>query len=230
LRAHLAGLSIHRTVAVPRTAWKPMKNVVAIKLTGLGTGALMLLGAVASAALLYLAWRIDPTLADENHLFENAQVACLLLGALLNVHRATCLPSHPETPARILSVLLAFLCLGCALRELDIDDLGDRRYFEPLETGLRALALGGLGLYLLRHLTHLWAVCVFILRARGASLVHLSLLGILLYVASWPLDKKVFALDVNASLWLEEMLELYACCMFLAAAYSDRRRWTLMPA
>ncbi len=207
-----------------------MKNVVAIKLTGLGTGPLMLLAAVASAALLYLAWRMDPTLADENHLLENAQVACLLLGALLNVHRATCLPSHPETPARMLSVLLAFLCLGCALRELDIDDLGDPRYFEPLETVLRALALGGLGLYLLRHVAHLWAVGVFILHARGAALVHLSLLGILLYVASWPLDKKVFALDVNASLWLEEMLELYACCMFLAAAYSDRRRWTLMHA
>jgi len=207
-----------------------MKNAVAVKLTGLGTGALMLLGAAISAALLYVAWLMDPSLADENDLLENAQVACLLLGALLNVHRATCLPSHPETPARMLSVLLAFLCLGCALRELDIDDLGDPRYFEPLETALRALALGALALYLLGHVTHLLAVCVFILRTLGAPLVHLSLLGILLYVASWPLDKKVFAIDVSVSLWLEEMLELYACCMFLAAAYSDRRRWTFLPA
>jgi len=207
-----------------------MKNAVAVKLTGLGTGSLMLLGAVVSAALLYAAWLMDPSLADENDLLENAQVACLLLGALLNVHRATCLPSHPETPARMLSVLLAFLCLGCALRELDIDDLGDPRYFEPLETALRALALGALALYLLRHVTHLWAVCAFILRSLAAPLVHLSLLGILLYVASWPLDKKVFAIDVSVSLWIEEMLELYACCMFLAAAYSDRRRWTLLPA
>ena len=71
---------------------------------------------------------------------------------------------------------------------------------------------------------------MFILRSLGAPLVHLSLLGILLYVASWPLDKKVFAIDVSVSLWLEEMLELYACCMFLAAAYSDRRRWTLLSA
>jgi hypothetical protein len=207
-----------------------MKNAVAIKLAGLETGPLMLSAALVPAALLFLAWRMDPTLADENHLLENAQVACLLLGALLHVHRASCLPALPETPSRILSVLLAFLCLGCALRELDIDDLGDPRYFEPLETGLRALALGGLGLYLLGHVTHLWAVCVSIVRARGTLLVHRSLLGILLYVASWPLDKKVFALDVNASLWLEEMLELYACCMFLAAAYSDRRRWIPLPA
>jgi hypothetical protein len=205
-----------------------MKNAVAIKLTGLETGSLMLLGAVVSGALLYVAWLMDPTLADENQLIENAQVACLLLGALLHMHRATCLPSRPEKPAHMLSVLLAFLCLGCALRELDIDDLGDPRYFEPLETALRALALGSLGLYLLRHVTKLWAVCLFIFRARGAALVHLTLLGILLYVASWPLDKKVFPLDANISLWLEEMLELYACCMLLAAAYSDRRRWAYL--
>ena len=41
-----------------------MKNLVAVKLTGLGTGPLMLLGAGVSAALLYVAWRMDPSLTN----------------------------------------------------------------------------------------------------------------------------------------------------------------------
>lgn len=206
-----------------------MKNAVTASFAGPGSG-LLLLVAVIPAVLLYLAWRQDATLADENHLLENVQVASLLLAALLHVFRVSRLPSPTGSPARMLSTLLAFLCLGCALRELDIDDLGDSRYFEPLETGLRALALGALGFYLLRHLTRLPAVCLLIVRERGDSLVLLSLLGIVFYVASWPLDKKVILIAAGVALWFEEMLELYACSLLLAAALAKRRQARPAPA
>lgn len=178
-------------------------------------------GMLLTAYSLLTGERIFPDYARENHTLENAQVALLLAAAVLQLWRARFLAGG-DGRERTLAILLAFLCVACALRELDIDRLGDERYFEPLETALRTLTLAGLGGYLLSHLRQVKAL--FDLRRLSRDpVMGFAIAGVLLYCLSWPLDKKVFGLSVVVALFLEEWVELWASVSFLTAGCFTRR-------
>ncbi|MGD9602902.1 MAG: hypothetical protein AB7O21_06765 [Gammaproteobacteria bacterium] len=170
-----------------------------------------------SAVVVVVAARIFPALADENHTLENLQVALLLCAAAGQVWRAERIRGEQEYQ-RTLAVLLAFLCLACALRELDIDRLGARAFFEPFETTLRALTLGSIATYVYTR----FRAVLLLLREPRATLQdpvgRLTIAGVVLYCLSWPLDKKLAPLGERASLLLEEWLELWACASFFLAA------------
>lgn len=193
----------------------------------LRSGVLLLLISVLAGSMLLTAYslvtgeRIFPDYARENHTLENAQVALLLAAAVLQLWRARFLVGG-DGRERTIAILLAFLSVACALRELDIDRLGDGRYFEPLETALRTLTLAGLGGYLLTHLRELKTL--FDLRRLLRDPVSgLAIAGVVLYCLSWPLDKKVLGLSVVVALFLEEWVELWASVSFLTAGWVTPR-------
>jgi len=175
----------------------------------------------ASAIILFVFWLRVPALANENHLIENLQTGLLLLAAGLHLIQPRVGRGVACDP--ILRVLLAFLCLACALRELDIDKLGDAAVYAQIEFGLRAVTLGSLLIFIgvnsrrvwqfVRHPQVLWRTTVF----------RLTVAGIGFYLLSWPFDKGLVPLTEGHALFIEELLELTACAHLAAAAVVGHR-------
>jgi|LNFM01.1.fsa_nt_gb hypothetical protein len=182
-----------------------------LRFLGIFTGGMLL-----SAIAVYGLAPEFPTLAKENRPLENMQVALLLLASLLQVWWANTL-GRATAFERTVAVLLAYLCLACALRELDIDRLGDERIFEPLENVLRGMTLAGLVVFLAMNVRGLLRQLDLRRCVRDPVIWYVAT-AVVLYCLSWPLDKKVVPLEVDHSLMLEEWLELWACASFATAA------------
>jgi hypothetical protein len=155
-------------------------------------------------------------LVKENQLLENLQVALLLGAALLQLRWVQGLAQSAER-SRTLAVLLAYLCLACALREVEIDRLGDARIFKPLETVLRGATLAGLVFFVATNRRGL-RLQFQLGQSLRDPVIGYAVAAVLLYCLSWPLDKQMTPLDAAQSVLLEEWFELWACTSFLAAA------------
>ena len=187
------------------------------------TGAVAILIAgillLVSSISVYL-WQYIPDIASENGLLEVSQDIFLSLAfvtAFLRYWSIRCDQSLNNTVFLALTLCsLAFL-----LREVDIDKLGSSPLWSVAEKVLRGIAavpLLGFIFSVLRKTKLLWRNLASILTA---PVVILTILGGLLYISSWPFDKKMFAMDKGLSQLCEEIIELNACLLFAFAAFSQ---------
>lgn len=166
----------------------------------------------------FLLWRNDVSVAFDNHLMEGAQAGFLLLACLVHFYAARS-QSQVGAVGFYTRIFLGFLCIAFAIREVDIDQLGEAPFWQALEQTVRTV-VGSLFvfylLYLLGRIPLFWREKVKLLHW---SLVQLSLLGCVFYLLGWPFDKKLLAdLSELQSQFIEEMFELWAAlALFMAS-------------
>ena len=165
----------------------------------------------------YLLWKQDNTVVLENHLIEWMQAAVLALAAILSAIRVRMARTTLDRLVRFAMILFA---ISLMLREIDIDDLGDIRYWHAIELGIRLSLTAvwvGFGLVSWKHRTLLF---------RGAPHIILSgfgvftALGCLLYASSWPFDKFEPVIAGLHPMLVEETLQLNATIMFALSAFT----------
>lgn len=175
-------------------------------------GAVLLIAGIAS----YILWTFDQRITEDNSLLETVQVTLLLLAATFHLFR---MRIHPEAVFDVpIRVLLAFLCLGFAMRELEIDKFGNPVVWEPVESLVRGITAAACLIYLFRSRSrlplfwkHRWSVAL-------APVCVLTFAGGFFYIFSSPFDHKIFSISRGASQLVEEILELWACILLLASA------------
>jgi hypothetical protein len=181
---------------------------------------------LAIVGLSYFFWLGDAGVTEENRLLENAQVAFLLFAALLHGSRWR---RADGVVARDFYACLGLLCLSMVVREVDIDRLGEKAIFAPLEKGVRGLLVLGwlmVGGLLFRHRLTLW-MSKRTLFFSSCSLV--SLIGISAYGFSWFFDKEIFPLVGPVQKLMEESIQLSGTFLFAAAAIGQPFEAVLSP-
>lgn len=185
-----------------------------------GAAALLIAGILllVSGISFYL-WKYIPDIASENGLLEVGQDIFLSLAfvtALLRYWPIRC----EEGLSSTVFLALTLCSLAFLLREVDIDKLGSSSLWpvaEKVLRGIAAVALLGFIFSVLRKIKLLLRNLASILTA---PVMILTILGGLLYISSWPFDKKMLAMDKGLSQLCEEIIELNACLLFAFAAFS----------
>lgn len=148
---------------------------------------------------------------------ELTQSVLLLLACVAHCKRAYPLPS--ASLARLIHMGLALLTYSFLLRELPIHEFGGPQIGPTLQTTLRLIGVVLWVVVLLKLLRQIkpifaekWAVLTL-------PVMSLTVLGCLMYTASWPFDKAVFAsLSPALSAFIEEVIELNACVLLFSAS------------
>lgn len=179
---------------------------------------------IAAALLLlnflsFLLWQSYPEIVKENGLLEDGQVLFLLIACIAAALRFNRVRSTASFDKELLLALM-FSSLVILLREVDIDKLGSSAIWPLVEKAARAIA----AVALLGFIVHLLRKCKSLARNFGSLLktpvTIMVLLGAVLYMCSWPLDKNLIAIDVGFSQLLEEIVELNACILLALAAFA----------
>jgi hypothetical protein len=148
---------------------------------------------------------------------ELSQSVLLLLACVAHGKRSYRLPS--ASLARLIHTGLALLTYSFLLRELPIHEFGGSQAGPLLQNTLRligAVLWLGVLLMLLRTIKPIYAEKWQIL---ALPVMRMTVLGCLLYAASWPFDKEVFAaLSPALSAFVEEVIELNACVLLFLAS------------
>lgn len=153
-------------------------------------------------------------LYEENSWMENIQVGLLLGSSLMFASSAL----SKEVSARVLALFLALLCFIFSFREVDVDELAVPTWviFLLAEEG-RAIFFG-MALVLLallvRHASYYLAHGIRYLRSSLG--IYCLMAAILLVVLSGAFEKDLFGSRYHV--FYEELSELLAYCMLLAAA------------
>lgn len=167
---------------------------------------------------LYLLWTRDAAVVDENNLVETSQA--ILLVAAAAVHGWRCSSAHWRAGGTI-HLGLALLCFTMAVREVDIDQLGDRDIMETLELVLRWMIVAawiGLGFKVAGVISE------WIRNTRqiaGGSVFVFTVAGCVLYLCSWPLDKypERFSESEDLVQFFEELFQLHGTLLLFAGAW-----------
>ena len=178
---------------------------------------IVLLLVLTTSTCSVLAWIQEPLVVEENAILERAQAALLLLGCTMFGIRAFGLRSSPVV--FIAHAGLGLLALSFALRELDIDRIGESSMSAHIEHYLRLFALIlwiALFALAIRHLRTLLTALPALLKM---PTMVLAIIGGLFLVAGWPFDKAlVLRESPQLSLIIEETLELNGYMMLMASS------------
>jgi hypothetical protein len=165
----------------------------------------------------FLWWNRAPFLIEEQNFLELAQATLLLLSAGIHgIHASRLAASSTHLLVRSGLALLTF---SFALRELDIDKLGDEELWSRIELVLRS-ATGvlwiGFLFVLMRRIRQIIFDRSVIFRAPA---IVLTLVGGLFFIAAWPLDKELIVpASLSFARFIEEVLELNACVLLFASS------------
>ena len=174
---------------------------------------------IASAGLAVYHYDLTSVYA-ENGLLEQSQVALLLLSGVMLL-----LASRKRgSPARLIPLFCALLCLGFILREIDVERTQSPAWVKWIGAGvgrdlLLTTALLAVLTYALRHLRYYWQASWQFLRSLPARLFLLG--GSLLVIGdlSESLDDVI-----KHSKFFEESIELYGYAMIALAAAATLTR------
>jgi len=143
---------------------------------------------------------------------ENIQVLLLLIAVGVTLRAAI---KSTAKRSWLFAVTLSLLFTSLIVRELDIDSFGTHPRWDDYETLLRTLLV----ITWLFWLHQIWIHRMMLIREPKAIILTpatgFTLLGILLYVFSWPFDKGLTNLSINASMFVEEALQIGATSYFL---------------
>lgn len=180
-----------------------------------------LLAAVAAVFVttgaVYALWRHDPSVMAEEGLVEWIAAGMLVFSAVVFGVRAR---SSAHVVDRVTRVGLALFCVSLALREIDIDKLGDRAVMTNVEYVFRGAAVVAwcvFAWWAFPHRDAFWRA-----RARGVrSAVALCVMGTCaFYGASWFFDKLELSVGAFTAEFLEELVETLAAVMMVCAAFA----------
>jgi hypothetical protein len=177
---------------------------------------------LASNFCLIILWFTGHIQAKDHYLLEQSQYSFLILICGLSFKRAWHLAKISLNLNFLLNACLVLLSYSFLLRELDIDKFGASPAWAIFELALR---LTGVILWLillmfvLPRAKELWAKRAIMLTMPMVIMVILS--GFFL-LASWPFDKKIFAvIPYFISEFIEEMLELNGYIVLFFASLED---------
>ena len=177
---------------------------------------------LASNLCLIILWFTGHIQAKDHYLLELSQYSFLILICGLSFKRVWHLAKISLNLNFLLNACLVLLSYSSLLRELDIDKFGASPAWAIFELALR---LTGVILWLillmfvLPRAKELWAKRAIILTMPMVIMVILS--GFFL-LASWPFDKKIFAvIPYFISEFIEEMLELNGYIVLFFASLED---------
>lgn len=172
---------------------------------------------VVTTGAAYALWRSDASVMSEEGLIEWIAAGLLVLGAAVFGARMARV-DHPID--RYARAGLALFCVSLALREIDIDKLGDRSVMKHVETGVRAVAVIAWCVFAVRVFPH--AASFWCERWRGLrSAVASCVIGACaVYASSWFFDKLEVSFGGFTSVFLEETLEINAAALLLCAAFA----------
>lgn len=180
-------------------------------------GVVMLLVSAASFEL----WQYySPAIAYENGLLELGQDFFLLVAFVTALVRYRPIRFNETLDSHIFLGLTLF-SLAFFLREVDIDKIGSSALWPIAEKTLRVIATVSLLGFIFSVLRKSKLFLRNFASIIAAPVVVLTIIAGLLYVCSWPFDKKMFAIDKGISQLCEEVIELNACLLFALAAFTQ---------
>lgn len=169
--------------------------------------------------LCFQLWQQRPTIAQENDLLELGQSGFLLLACATLALRAGRIQARENLNKPVFAAL-GLLTLAMFLREVDIDKLGTSPVWALAEKVLRGIA----AIAVLNFSFSLLPKIKLLLRNVGKILqtpiVMLAVLALVLYICSWPFDKRIILVNKPLSQFIEEIIELNACYLFALAAFA----------
>lgn len=178
-----------------------------------GTGWLLAVEA-GTALAVYALWLRDPSTFQEHGFVENAQVALLLLAVTVHASRSR----KRETVERCLRIGLALFCSSLAVREVDIDRLGDPAIMSTVEAGVRAMLVAAWVVWGWRFRAVFRTVWRNRVPIALGSVGLLVVAGSMLYGASWPFDKYPRLFGHETAILPEQGLQLLATMTLFVAS------------
>jgi hypothetical protein len=156
------------------------------------------------------------TSPEEFHGIELVQSLFLAVAAYLFVQSGRHYRGKPLTSIPYFG--LALLMLSCFLRETPVAKIGP----SPLWSMASFVLRGGtvlLWLYWLRQaLPHLRLIIAHCWQFLKLPAIRLTLVGTLVYLLSWPLDKGLLFVDAQSLEMTEELIELLATGVFFVGS------------
>jgi hypothetical protein len=165
------------------------------------------------------------TSPEEFHGIELVQSLFLMIAAYFFARSGVHYRDNPITSIPYYG--LALLMWSCFLRETPVAKIGPSPVWSMASFVLRGSAVL-LWLYWFRvtmpHMRVFFAHCWQLLKLPA---IRVTMLGTLLYLASWPLDKGLLSIDVQTLELTEELVELLATGVFLLGSLPRFRNATL---